>query len=267
MSVSGTIFNIQRYSIHDGEGIRTVVFFKGCPLRCCWCCNPESQTVRTELMHYTQYCRACGSCVKVCPLGALSLEEGKLAINRKVCDGCFLCAEACPNGALKGAGKTMSAQQVIEIVIRDSIMYESSGGGLTLSGGEPALQPEFAREILQLAAQNGIDCTLETCGATDFRPLESLVRLCSHVLFDIKIVDSAVHKMYVGTDNARVLENAKKLANDPKVRFRIPVIPGVTGTRENFTCRDSATVDTVLSGRHRSIRLLSRSSRKRRQAE
>lgn len=234
MQIKGTVFNIQRYSIHDGHGIRTTVFLKGCPLRCSWCSNPESQSFASELFYLPQHCIGCGACVKSCSRGVLTLEKGKVIIDRGKCAQCFRCVSHCGTEALQQIGKIMTSQQVIDQVIRDYPMYEVSGGGLTLSGGEATNQPEFALAILRLAEANGIDSVLETCGAIDYSELKAMVGYCSQVLYDIKLIDSQEHKRHVGSDNRIILANAHKLADYPKVVFRFPVIPLITGTRDNI---------------------------------
>ncbi len=234
MEKKGRVFNLQRYSIHDGEGIRTVIFLKGCPLRCQWCCNPESQNKSSELFYIKKFCQRCGGCIEVCKQGALRLIDHEVTIDREKCIQCFNCVEACRNEAMQRVGEDYTPSEIIERVIRDYPMYEVSGGGVTLSGGEALSQPEFALEILRLAKENGIDTMIETCGACKTPTLLEVLEYCSKIYFDLKIINNEMHKRYIGTDNLLILNNARKVADNSKIVFRLPVIPGITGSIDNI---------------------------------
>lgn len=212
----GTVFDIQRFSIHDGPGIRTTVFFKGCPLRCLWCHNPESQNTRPELMFFADKCVSCGECAKVC--GNTFTEK---------CTGCGKCVSVCRHGAREKSGYAISADEVVSKVLRDKAFYKTSGGGVTLSGGEPLMQSDFALEILLKCRENGIGTAIETCGFAKTETLGKLLPYLDHVYFDIKGIDPAKHKENTGVSNEIILENARFLmARDTDVTFRMPLIPG-----------------------------------------
>ena len=218
--MTGTIFDIQRFSIHDGPGIRTTVFFKGCNLRCLWCHNPESQSAKPQLMFYRDKCVGCGECKKVCPRAftADCIAEGK-------------CVPACRHGARELSGRTETAERVIGTVLRDKAFYETSGGGVTLSGGEPLLQPEFALEILKACKESDIHTAVETAGNVPFAVFETLLPFVDLFLYDIKGIDPEKHKKNTGVSNERILENARALAESGKeILFRMPYIPGYNDT-------------------------------------
>ena len=214
--MTGTIFDIQRFSIHDGPGIRTTVFFKGCDLRCLWCHNPESQSPKPELMYYKEKCVGCGECKKICPRAftADCIAEGK-------------CVPACRHGAREISGRTESAQSVAATVLRDKAFYAQSGGGATLSGGEPLLQADFAAELLSILKENGVHTAVETAGNVPFFVFEKITPLVDLFLYDIKGLDPEKHKRNTGVSNERILENARALAETGKeILFRMPYIPG-----------------------------------------
>jgi pyruvate formate lyase activating enzyme len=234
--VKGTVFNIQRYSIHDGPGIRTTVFFKGCPLRCLWCQNPESQTFQPELFYNRERCIGCGRCVPACPEKAIEIFEGRSRTNRTLCKPCGACGEVCPEEARVLMGKRASAEEVFEEVNKDAIFYERSGGGVTLSGGEPLSQPEFAIQILRLCKDAGIHTAIETCGHAPWETVEQVLKYVDLVLYDLKHMDPAEHKKMTGVSNALVIENLKKIYHESHIPLavRIPVIPGFNDTPENM---------------------------------
>jgi len=232
-SVKGTVFNIQRYSIDDGPGIRTTVFFKGCPLSCVWCSNPESQNLDPELMHRGSLCKRCFRCVETCPVGAITVGPDGIVIDRDACTVCGDCVEACPHDALRITGKEMTVDEVVAMVERDSDFYRDSGGGLTLSGGEVLLQPEFARELLKRCQEAGIHTCLDTSGQGD---TEALLRLLPYVdlcYFDIKHLDPRAHRAETGRSNEKILTNFIEVAKSavPLV-VRVPVIPGFNDTSD-----------------------------------
>lgn len=228
----GVIFNIQRYSIHDGPGIRTTVFLKGCPLSCFWCQNPESQTKKPEIFLDKSKCILCGRCVAICPTGATRLLEESSAIDRGICTGCGKCAEVCPNEARKVTGKFMTVDEVVSEVLRDTKFYENSGGGVTLSGGDPLAQPDFALSIMQRCKDEGLHVTLDTCGYAPWPTMEKLLKYADLVLFDIKIMDATKHREATRKDNHVILMNARRIARLKPMRIRIPVIPGFNDSLE-----------------------------------
>lgn len=215
--MDGKIFDIQRFSIYDGGGIRTNVFFKGCNLRCLWCHNPESQNMKNELLFRKDKCIGCGKCGEIC---SNTFTEK--------CTACGKCVSVCPRNAREISGRTVSADEVVRTVMRDKEFYLTSGGGVTLSGGEPLLQPEFAAEILEKCKAEGIGTAIETAGNVPWSVFERVLPYLDIILFDIKCLDEEKHKKYTGVSNSLILENAEKLKKTGKrLIFRTPVIPGV----------------------------------------
>lgn len=232
---TGTIFNIQRYSIHDGPGVRTTVFLKGCPLSCPWCHNPEGLSRRPQLIYRENRCNLCRDCVSACPTGALSSSEDVISVDDGRCDGCGRCQEACPAGALEIAGREMTLQQVMAEVERDTIFYDQSGGGVTFSGGEPLLQAAFLRDLLAACRGQEIRTALDTTG---YAPPETLWRVAPLVdlfLFDLKVMDSRRHRTLTGVENGPILANLRELVRRgyPTV-LRVPIIPTMTDDQENI---------------------------------
>jgi pyruvate formate lyase activating enzyme len=225
--VTGTVFNIQRYSIDDGPGIRTTVFFKGCPLGCVWCSNPESQNLETELMHRDSLCRRCYRCVAVCPVGAITVGANGVEIDREACDACGECASVCPHDAMRITGLTLTVDEVFDVIERDADFYRDSGGGVTLSGGEVLLQPDFALALLQRCKEAGFHTCLDTSGQGDTEALKRLLSYLDLVYFDIKHIDPRVHRAETGRSNENILRNFAVVATSgvPFV-VRVPVVPG-----------------------------------------
>jgi pyruvate formate lyase activating enzyme len=232
--VKGLVFNIQRFCLHDGPGIRTVVFLKGCPLRCAWCHNPESQLPHPELLFDESKCINCLRCVKACPQNAIRFN-GKIFVDEIKCNLCGLCEHVCPTGALAICGKWMTVEGVIEEVIRDKVFYDKSGGGLTISGGEPTLQHEFTLELCKLAKSNNISVVLETNGFCDSTIFSRILNCVDLVLYDIKAVDEAKHRALTGASNKLILSNLRlAIAKHANIIVRIPVVPNVNVTKEEF---------------------------------
>ena len=229
----GTVFNIQKFCIHDGDGIRTCVFLKGCPLRCIWCHNPESLEKTPSLFFSKSKCTACGKCLAVC--SARSIENGELEIDRKSCTKCGKCSELCLNDANEITGKEMTAAQVIDEVMKDKIFYETSGGGITVTGGEPSYQPEFTLELLKLAKVNGISAAIETCGIGLREFYKAAADLGTVFLYDIKCIDPEKHRALTGADNAHILSNLGYLMDSgADIIIRLPLIPECNDSDEDI---------------------------------
>lgn len=230
-----TIFDIQRYSVHDGPGIRTLVFFKGCPLRCKWCQNPESIDRRPEIAFFESKCIGCGECAKMCPKDAIVFEKGR-RVNRELCDRCGKCAEVCYAEALTIIGKEYDVRSLLDVVERDRPFYEQSGGGVTVSGGEPTVQFDFLLDFLRASREAGLNTVIETCGAFAWDKFEELLPHLDIVYFDLKASGEEEHRRLTGVGNERILANARKLGeSETKVVFRIPMVPDMTATEENVT--------------------------------
>jgi pyruvate formate lyase activating enzyme len=233
--MNGLVFDIQRYAVHDGPGIRTLVFLKGCPLACPWCCNPESQRFRPELRRSAMRCKACGSCADACPEGR---NPAAAPFDGNACEACtaWTCATACPQVALRRVGKEMACGEVVAEVLKDQAFYENSGGGVTLSGGEPLAQPDFAAEFLGRCKAEGLHTALETCGFATPETVMEIEPLADLIFFDLKISDPRRHLEVLGVPSAPILANLRFLASrrGESVVVRIPVVPGFTGAEENL---------------------------------
>lgn len=233
--MTGTITTIQRMSIGDGPGIRSTVFMKGCRFRCAWCHNPETWTSSPQLQHLPDRCIACHSCLDACKTHALTLFEGKTVLDRDLCDSCGSCATVCPSGTLSMTGRTVEAEEVFKEVSLDMPYYVESGGGVTLSGGEPLLQHGFILELLTLCKGAGIGTAIETTLDTDWSRLEALVHLMDLWMVDLKTMDDSLHLQYTGASNKTTLNNLGLLSSRTKdIIVRTPVVPGVNDDPESI---------------------------------
>ncbi len=229
LNIMGRVFDIKRGATGDGPGLRTLVFLKGCPLRCRWCANPESQSVNPQIMYYPKLCVNCGKCIDACPLHAIRSDERfELITDEDTCTACGLCEQVCLYGARKLMGREMSVCKVMEIIRRDKSYYDNSGGGVTVSGGEPLMQPDYALALLKACKAEGIHTAMETCGHGLWESLSALLPYLDLVFYDLKLLDPLKHKAATGQDNALILENLKKLNQEyeGEIIVRIPYIPG-----------------------------------------
>ncbi len=233
--MTGRIFEIQRYCIHDGPGIRTTVFLKGCPLNCIWCHNPEGISGERALSFMPERCIGCGYCFRVCPRGAHILDDGAHRLNRAVCRACGACARECHAGALEAVGRDVTPEDALAEVAKDRPFYESSGGGMTLSGGEPLMQIEFTEALLRGARQAGIGTCIETCGYADRECFERIRGLTDLFLYDLKETDPARHAEFTGAPLEPIVGNLRALvAAGAEVILRLPVVPGCNDRAEHF---------------------------------
>lgn len=236
MANTGYIFDIKRYAVHDGPGIRTTVFLKGCPLKCWWCHNPEGISNKNDLMYFENKCMHCRRCVQVCPLGAIDFKDSTLHINRRSCNNCGKCSEACPTGALKSIAKKVTVEELMKEIKKDVLFYDSSEGGVTFSGGEPLFQHRFLREVLKKCKENYINTALDTSGYASSEIFMSVVDYTDIFLYDFKLADENEHKKYTGVSNKVIKNNLRMLVDKGRAEdiiLRFPVIPGITDTKEN----------------------------------
>jgi len=231
--MKGLITNVQRFSIRDGPGIRTTVFLKGCPLDCFWCHNPEARRGQVELQVFVERCIGCGACQERCPEAAQRIEDGRRVFRRELCRACGRCAETCYAEALLLAGRWWGADELVATLLRDREFYTRSGGGITLSGGEPTRQPAFCLEVLRMCSEAGVHTAIETAAFCRWEDLAGLLPWLSLVILDIKLMDDGAHRAATGVSNALILENARRLAAaSPPLLVRTPVVPGVNDTPE-----------------------------------
>jgi pyruvate formate lyase activating enzyme len=232
---TGLVFNIQKYSIHDGPGIRTTVFLKGCTLRCWWCHNPESQSPDPELSLIANHCIRCGQCVAVCPFGDNRPEPILPHVDRQRCIRCGQCVQVCTTGASEMVGQAMTVDDVLAEIVKDRIFYDDSAGGATLSGGEPLMQAEFCRQVLAACRAAGIHTAVDTCGAVPYEDLLSVAPLTDLFLYDIKVMDETRHREHTGAANRVILDNLRALGQrHDNIWLRVPVVPGLNDTAHDL---------------------------------
>lgn len=237
MAETPYIFNIQKFSTHDGDGVRTTIFFKGCPLRCMWCHNPESQHYYKELIFHHHKCTACGRCVAKCKQGANSIVDGKIVFDRSKCTACGVCTDWCITEARELAGKEYTVDALVKEAMKDKIFYEQSGGGVTLSGGEvmASQHMDYVEEVCRKLHENGVSVFIDTSGYTDYENLKRILPYVDVFLYDIKVMDPEGHKKYIGVDNSLILENLKKLSDEGACLYiRLPIIQQVNATDEHI---------------------------------
>ena len=241
LQIAAPVFNIQSYSIHDGPGIRVTVFVKGCPLKCLWCANPESNESKPQLMTYKSKCSGCGRCIRSCSHQAISLSTGTEKVyavtDRTVCTDCGACVSSCPSNARELTGKEMTVEDVLRIIMKDKLFIDDSGGGMTLSGGEALMYPEFAEALLYASGQAGLHTAIESSGFASREVIDRVFRYVHLALLDIKHMDSTVHKELTGVPNELILDNIRHIYHRLKkeVTIRIPTIPGYNDSVENIS--------------------------------
>jgi pyruvate formate lyase activating enzyme len=228
--MSGIVFDIQNYAIYDGPGIRTIVFLKGCPLKCDWCQNPESQQLSPEISYFKEKCQLCEICIQSCPNSALQLINDGIIRDKTLCTVCGICAEKCPNNVMEIIGWKATVEELVDKVLLDKPFYDNSGGGATFSGGEPTVQINFLLKLLKALKKENIHTAIETCGYFNGEKIDDLVKFVDLFLFDIKMIDRHKHRDFTGVNNNKILANFTKILSivgNKRIIPRIPLIPGV----------------------------------------
>jgi glycyl-radical enzyme activating protein len=234
--MTGRIFSVKRLAVHDGPGIRTTIFMKGCPLKCRWCHTPEGISINPEIGFLENRCIGCKKCAEVCPVGAHIFNNGHHIFNRAKCDACGKCVEVCLSGALEYYGQEVSSEDVVKLVMEDRTFYEQSGGGCTLSGGEPLIQPEFCLEVLRLLKRRGIHRAIDTSGAVGWKVFEVILPYTDMILYDLKHTDDKLHREYTGCSNTQIMENLERLSRiGIPLEIRIPLIPGFNADERSIS--------------------------------
>ncbi len=232
---TGIIFDVKKFSIHDGPGIRTTVFLKGCPLQCSWCHNPEGQDPRPQLLYRPDRCLGCGECIPVCPEGAIRWEKDKVTTDPEACSLCGDCVEVCFSDAREMVGRQVTVSEVLAEVERDVPFYDQSGGGVTFSGGEPLFQPEFLLLLLRACKERGMHTAVDTCGHSDWQSVDDIRDCVDLFLYDLKLIDDEKHRLFTGVSNQSSLRNLQALSqHGENIILRMPVIPGVNDGEENL---------------------------------
>ena len=233
--IRGLIFNVMRYSIHDGPGLRTSIFFKGCPLSCTWCHNPEGISSAVQRVDRQHLCIGCGQCVDHCSQNALTLTSNGVVADEKRCTQCLTCAQTCPAEAMEFIGKSMTVSEVLEEIQKDIPFYDESGGGVTFSGGEPLNQPHFLLEMLNACGELDLHRTVDTSGYADSKLLLKIAEQTDLFLYDLKHMDPVKHRLYTGVSNEKILNNLELLArHGAQITIRIPIVPGINDDDENI---------------------------------
>lgn len=232
---TANIFNIQKFSVHDGPGIRTTVFFKGCPLKCLWCHNPESQMYEKQMLFDSNKCVLCGTCVKICPQKAIKIQNNKLTTDPNKCNYCRQCEIYCIPGARQVAGKEYTVEEILKEVMKDKVFYEQSNGGVTVSGGEPLVQTDFVEELLRKLKEENIHTAVDTCGAVSFENIRRAASYTDVFLYDIKLMDDEKHREFTGVSNKLILDNLRKLSQiHNNINLRMPIIEGVNSDESHI---------------------------------
>lgn len=231
-----TITNIQKFSIHDGDGIRTTVFYKGCPLRCQWCHNPETQRYEKEMQVDPDKCVGCGACARVCPNGAVTMQDGRPVLDRKACTFCGKCTNFCPAGIREIVGKDYGIKELVKELLKDQMFYEDSGGGVTLSGGEVmTMETDYLVRLMKELRRQDVTVTVDTCGYVPYEKFAAVLPYVDTFLYDVKVMDPELHKKYIGVDNRLILDNLIRLAADgARIYIRIPTVLEVNGNEKNM---------------------------------